>query len=351
MDRPVRERRASGGGTVGAMDLTVVIVSHNSAAVLPDCLRSVESASAGLRVEVFVVDNASTDGTPDLVRREFPGAILVANAENRWFSAANNQAIRESEGRHVLCLNPDTVVGANALREMVRFLDENPRAGAVGVRLLNRDGSLQPSCRSFLTNRNLLLQHAVPWRLLPKRLAGRFVQELDPHDRPRRVDWLIGACLAVRRETIDEIGLKDEAFPMFHEETDWCMRIRRAGFEVWFLPSAEVVHLGGTSTVERWGDAVVLEYYRAKLHFVRKHYGPAALLAHRVLISGLFALRLAREAAVAAISRLRGDPARADEARRLGALYRKALRIELDPRTPVQESASGSTRHGNPRSR
>jgi len=344
-------RSPSDEASPGAVDLSVVIVSHNSSAVLPDCLRSVFATAGELRLEAFVVDNASTDDTLALVRRDFAQVIVIANEENRWFSAANNKAIRQARGRHVLCFNPDTVVGPNALREMVRFLDGHPRAGAVGVKLLNRDGSLQPSCRNFLTSRSLLIQHAVPWRLLPKRLAGRFVLEYGAHDRPRRVDWLIGACLAVRRETIDEIGLKDEAFPMFHEETDWCMRIRRAGFEVWFLPSAEVVHLGGTSTVERWGDAVVLEYYRAKLHFVRKHYGPAALLAHRVLISGLFALRLAREAAVAAISRLRGDPARADEARRLGALYRKALRIELDPRTPVQESASGSTRHGNPRSR
>ncbi len=312
-----------------AVDVSVVIVTYNSAEVLGECLRSLYSTVGKLQIEVFVVDNASSDNSVELVQSRFPDVIVIANHENRWFSAANNQAICRSRGRYVLCLNPDTITGQNALQKMVEFMDNTSSAGAVGVKLVNRDGSLQPSCRNFLTSGNLVLQHIMLWLRIPKRLAGKMILELWIHDQARAVDWLLGACLMVRRETIRQVGLKDESFPMFHEETDWCYRMRQAGWEIWFLPDADMVHLGGSSTVQRWGDKLILEYYKAKHHFILKHYGIRSLLTHRFLMFGLLLARAARAWIARLFESVRGGKNAANTQRRLMRFYLEAVSIQL----------------------
>jgi len=320
-----------------AVDVSVVIVAYNSAEVLGECLRSLYNPACGLRKEVFLVDNASSDNSVALVQSQFPEVIIIANHENRWFAAANNQAIIRSHGRYILHLNPDTIISENALRKMSDFLDNNPNAGAVSVRLINPDGSLQPSSRNFLTNRNLVLQHILPWRRISKRLAGKIVLEFWAHDRARPVDWLLGACLMVRRETIEEVGLKDESFPMFYEEADWCYRIRQAGWRTWLIPDAHVVHLGGTSTVQRWGDKLILEYYKAKHHFILKHYGTCSLLLHRFLLSCLLLVRIALTCIAWLLGGLRGSKDTANRQRNLMRFHREALLIQLRGSTAVSE--------------
>lgn len=312
-------------------------MTYNSAKIIGDCLRSLYDGSCGLRKEVFVVDNASSDNSVSFVQSQFPEVVIIANRENRWFAAANNQAILRSRGRYILQLNPDTVISENALRKMIEFLDNNPGSGAVSVRLLNPDGSLQPSCRNFPTNRNLVIQHILPWRRISKRLAGKLVFEFWAHDYTRPVDWLIGACLMVRRQTIEEVGLKDESFPMFYEEADWCYRIHQAGWSIWLIPDGHVVHLGSTSTMQRWGDKLILQYYKGKHQFILKHYGMCSLLLHRFFFSGLLLVRMALACIAWLLGGLRGGKDTANRQRNLMRFYLEALLIQLRSSAAVSD--------------
>ncbi|MCU0610960.1 MAG: glycosyltransferase family 2 protein [Candidatus Eisenbacteria bacterium] len=275
------------------VDLSVLIVNTNSRDLLLECLRSVYDTVA-TPFEIIVVDNASTDGSLDAVRSMFPRVALIANGRNNWFTGATNQALRASRGSWLLCLNPDTICHPGAIDRLVGFLRAHPQVAVVGPRLLNGDGSLQPSCRNFLTNRRLVLQHILPWRRLPNSWRAHAVLEYWDHDAPRRVDWVIGACILVRRTAVEEVGLKDEGYPIFHEETDWCYRFRRAGWETWFIPDARVTHFGSQTVSKLWGRGLVIEFYKGKHRFIRTHYGRVALLGHRALLAGLLLTRLVR---------------------------------------------------------
>lgn len=273
--------------------LSILIVNYNSGKMLTGCLESIFATVQTEPLEVIVVDNNSRDGSIDTARKNFPHVRYIENGFNNWFSGGTNQAIEESRGEYLLCLNPDTICREYAIDELVDFLDSNPGAGLVAPRLLNSDGSLQPSCRNFLKSRYLLLQHILPWRSLPNSWRKFAVLEYWDHDDTIQPDWIIGACILVRRETIEAVGLKDEAFPMFHEETDWCYRMKNAGWKIWFLHTAEVTHFGSQSVMKYWGKDLILEFYKGKHRFVRKHFGILPLLLHRFLLTGLLSLRLA----------------------------------------------------------
>jgi len=276
------------------MDVSVIIVNTNEKAMILNCLRSVHEKTRDLEFEIFVVDNASTDGSVEAMKEQFPDVHVVENKVNVGFSAACNQPTDLCKGRNILYLNPDTLVLNNALKDMSDFLDHNHKVGSVGCKLLNIDGSLQPSCRNFLTNRNLLLQHILPWRKLFPKLAGKLILEFWSHDQIREVDWIIGACLMVKRHVIDEVGLKDEDFFMFHEETDWCYRSHICGWKTVFLPTSSIIHFGGHTTKAIWGRKLVLRYYEGKHLFIKKHYGNLRLFIHRFLMTHLLLLRLTR---------------------------------------------------------
>ena len=275
------------------LTLSILIVNINTRDLLLGCLRSLY-ATVATPFEIIVVDNASADGSAVAVREQFPRVRLIVNTRNNWFTGAMNQGLRASRGAFLLCLNPDTVCYSGAIDRMVDFLGSHPGAAVVGPTLLNGDGSLQPSCRNFLTNRRLVLQHLLPWRHLPNSWRARAVLEYWDHDSPRRVDWVIGACILVRRTAVDEVGLKDEGYPIFHEETDWCYRFGRAGWETWFIPDATVVHFGSQATSKVWGRGLVIESYKGKHQFIRTHHGTCSLLVHRTLLSALLVTRLAR---------------------------------------------------------
>lgn len=303
------------------IELSILIVNTNSRDLLLGCLESVYG-TVRTPFEVIVVDNASTDGSLEAVREKFPEVILIANSRNNWFTGATNQAIVASRGSLLLCLNPDTVCHPGAVDRMVEFLRSNPRAGVVGPKLLNGDGTLQPSCRNFLTNRRLVLQHIFPWRLTPNSWRLHTVLEYWDHDSIRKVDWIIGACILVPREAMDKIGLKDEGYPIFHEETDWCYRFREAGWESWFIPDALVTHFGSQTVSKLWGKGLVIEFYKGKHRFIRTHYGRGALLIHRTLMTGLLLLRLIR-ASVTGL--FRGRKSTADEKE----VLRRAIALQL----------------------
>ena len=254
------------------LDLSIVIVSWNTRDLLAQCLQSVLGGIADLDYEIIVVDNASTDGSQAVVREQFPQVRLVENTENLGFAQANNQAIRISQGKYVLLLNSDTIVHAGALEAMVSFANHHPQAGIVGCKLLNADGSLQASWAQFPTLHSEFLGRNFRQR---RRVEGaREVYE---------VDWVGGACLLARRKAVDEVRLLDGDYFMYSEEVDWCYRMAKAGWKTYYLPEAEVTHLGGGSSRKSAGPMAV-QLQRSKLRFFRKHYGPSRTLLLRVAL-------------------------------------------------------------------
>ncbi len=261
--------------------------------MLTDCLESIFSTVKLEPFEVIVVDNNSQDGSVDAARDKFPEVCFIENDYNNWFTGGTNQAIVESRGEYLLCLNPDTVCHNHAIDSMVEFLEKHPSVGLVGPKLLNGDGSLQPSCRNYLTSRRLILQHIFPWKMAPNSWRKHTVLEYWNHDETMEVDWIIGACILLPRKAVENVGLKDEGFPIFHEETDWCYRLRKTGWQTWFLHDIEVTHFGSTTVSKLWGRGLVLEFYKGKHRFIRKNYGLIPLFLHRFLLAGLLILRLA----------------------------------------------------------
>lgn len=275
------------------MDLSIVIVSYNTRDLLRGCLASVRESlarSSQLRVETFVVDNDSRDGSAEMVAAKFPEVRLIRNPENRGFAAANNLAIRQSSGRHVLLLNSDTVIRGDAPAQLVALLDTHPHVGAAGPRLLNPDGTRQQSVFRFPTLWMSLIDFfPLNHRVVNSRLNGRYPEQW--HERVFPVDHPLGACLIVRRAAIDQVGLLDEGFFMYCEEIDWCLRIRRGGWEIVYTPSADVVHYGGQST-SQFRSRMFVELHRSRFRFFRKHNGRLFVWSARLIVG----IGLAREA-------------------------------------------------------
>lgn len=246
--------------------LSIVIASWNTREMLAACLQSVYGAQGSLDLDTIVVDNASGDGSVDLVRERFPQASLIANPTNAGFARANNQGIRQSCGHYILLLNSDTKVHPGALEAVTAFMDRHPQAGTCGPLLLSADGSLQVSCYLAPTPMREF------WRLsfLDQvwRRASYDQLSWDRHT-PRRVDAIKGACLVLRREALDEVGLLDESYFMYTEEIDLCHRLGQAGWQVWWVPQAVVTHYGGASS-SQVSETMYVQLYRSKVQFHRK---------------------------------------------------------------------------------
>ncbi len=259
-----------------APDVSIILVSWNTRELLLGCLESLSAAVGTLRTDIWMVDNGSTDGSVAAVRERFPLVRLLENDGNPGFAAANNQGIAASAGRYTLLLNSDTIAEAASIERLVRFADGQPAAGIIGARLLNRDGSFQASFADFPSLRSELLSVTG----IGPRLFGRWYPSYGPRrsQMARRVDWIQGACMLARRAAIEQAGPMDEQYFMYNEEIDWCMQMWRAGWEVWYLPEARIVHYGGQST-RQIRHAMVQALYRSKVRFFRKHYGPAAAFA------------------------------------------------------------------------
>lgn len=257
------------------VDVSVIIVNWNTRDLLAQCLQSLYGTTSDLDFEIIVVDNASVDGSVAMVRRDFPQVQLIANAENEGFVRANNQALPLSRGRYVLLLNSDAALLPGTLWHMVQFMDAQPAAGIVGPRVLNPDGSFQSSYMDFPN----LFSELLLMTKLSKVVYGRYFpsHSLQQSRETRAVDWMLGACIMIRRETLEEIGGLDETFFMYSEEVDWCWRAKQAGWAVYYLPEAKVLHWGGQSS-----SKVPLKrrslVYRSKLLFLDKHNGPTTAL-------------------------------------------------------------------------
>lgn len=276
------------------MILSVVIVNWNTGDLLAGCLDSVtiDLQAAGMaadEAEVFVVDNFSSDRSVEIAIERHPDVKLIRNSDNPGFAAANNQAIRCASGVYILLLNPDTVIKPGSLPALIAFLEAHPKAGAAGPRLLNPDGSLQHSCspEPSLSGEFLRLFHA----------GGRRPDGYYPMETweaaPRTVDSLLGACILARRSALEAVAGFDESYFMYSEEVDLCRRLRQAGWELYWDPTAEVVHYGGQSTRLAAGE-MFLQLYRAKVVYFRRHGGNTSARMYKFI---LFAAGLARVAA------------------------------------------------------
>jgi GT2 family glycosyltransferase len=263
-----------------SVELSVVIVSWNTHALLAECLASLYASPPQGKFEVWVVDNASKDDSVAMVRSRFSQVCVIENRENVGFAQANNQAIERCAGRYVLLLNPDTTVRPDALETLIQFMDAHPEAGAAGSRLLNSDGTLQPSCHPMPT-----LSREV-WRLFHLDAIYPFatyhMHKWDD-DKPRKVGVLQGASLILRDQALEEIGLLDETYFMYSEEVDICYRLQKNGWRLYWVPQSQVVHYGGQST-QQVADEMFLQLYQSKLLFFRKHYGDRAGTFYKLIL-------------------------------------------------------------------
>ena len=261
--------------------LSIIVVSWNTTRFLENCLTSILANPPTSPFENWVVDNASTDGSPQMVLEKFPQVHLIENRENVGFARANNQAIRRCAGKYILLLNPDTLVTSGALQALIDFLNEHPEAGAAGARILNPDGSLQIASHPQPTLSREL------WRLF--HLDALFPYAAYPPtkwatNRPQEVDVLIGACLLLRKDALDQVGFLDENYFMYSEEVDLCYRIQRAGWRLFWVPQSEVIHFGGQST-QQVPTEMFLNLYHSKVKYFRKNYGWWAAQIYKLTLS------------------------------------------------------------------
>jgi len=270
---------------IGEPDVSVVIVSWRTRELTLRCLESVygEVGRGTLSAETIVVDNDSGDGTVDAIRRQFPETVVVENASNVGFAAGCNVGIARASARHVLFLNPDAEAESGAIAALVRFLDATPKAGAAGGWLVDSTGRPQFSAGRFLTAFNQFAEVAGLSKLGGPRSLRRSYDVEELRGEAVAVDWLSGACLAVRRAALDEVGLFDERFFMYGEDEDLCYRLRGQGWGVFLVPRARVVHEGGQSARQAL-DRMRAEMRASQTAFLRKHRGALSAGTFRLLM-------------------------------------------------------------------
>lgn len=318
--------------------LSIVIVNWNTRQLLRDCLEALQADPASSQWEVLVVDNASADGSAAMVRSVFPQVQLLASPENLGFSRANNLALEKARGEYLLLLNSDTRVEKGALEALVGFMEGQPRIGAAGPMLLNADGSLQLSCGIAPSLRTEIVHKLLLHRLFPFfKLAGW------DHRSARAVGWVSGACLLIRRQALEEAGALDPAIYMCCEDLEWCMRLRKRGWQIFYYPFSRVVHLEGQSIRKNLGEMLVVSQ-QSLYYLFQKHFGPGQLRILRLLTLIEMGLRSVLWGVLWGCF-----PARRTESRQRLQAYRQILRRSLLDRaywspmkTPADKRSSES---------
>lgn len=268
------------------VDVSIIFVSYNTADMTKKAIHLVKASQHDLEIEIFVVDNASRDESSRLVAEEFPDVHLISNQINVGFGRANNQILPHYHGRYVLLLNTDAFVESDTLQKTFEFMEQHPDTGILGVKLLGRDGVLQPSCRYFPTPFNIFLNKTGLFKWLP---SVQLVDDMTwDHNAVRECDWVPGCYYLIRKEVVERVGLFDPRYFLYYEEVDHCYATKQAGWKVTYFPDAPVVHIGGESaktdhaisSVSRQVSALQIE---SELLYFRKNLGLMAVLIHAVL--------------------------------------------------------------------
>lgn len=255
-------------------DLSITICSWNTVQDLRLCLQSLREVKDEANFEVIVIENASTDGSAEMAQREFPEFRTLVQTENLGFTRGHNLALQQRKGRHAALLNSDTVVHPGAIRTVLQYLEQDPAVGIIGPKLLNPDGSLQYSCRRFPNPVAAAFRNTPLGKLLPNnRFTREYLMQDWGHDEPRRVDWVSGAALFLREETLQAVGGLDPDFFMYCEDVDICKRAWEAGFEVVYLPSAVITHAIGRST-DKVANRMIVRFHRSMMRYYVKHELP-----------------------------------------------------------------------------
>ncbi len=269
-------------------DLTIIIVNYNTKFLIPECLDAVASATSDLSVQIIIVDNASTDDSVCFIRENYPEVEIVLSEENVGFGRANNKALDLVKSDYILLLNTDAFLSPDSLLVSLDYIKKNAECGVLGVQLVGRDGTLQPSCRFFPSMMNIFLSAVGGERFFPN------VKMIDykgfAPECATRCDWVPGCFYLTRKAVVDEVGLFDPRFFMYYEEVDHCLRVKRAGYEVHYIPDTSVVHIGGESAKgegELTGEGKQLNSLNieSELLFFRKNKGLGYTLAHLLLSS------------------------------------------------------------------
>ena len=274
------------------MDVSIIIVAWNVKQLLYDCLKSVYDQTKDIEFEVIYVDNASKDGSVEIVKKEFPEVIIIENNENKGFIKANNQGIEIAKGRYVLLLNSDTIILDNAITKTVIFADAHPDAAVVGCRVLNPDRSLQRNCFMYPSVLNMLLAATYLYKAFPKsKFFGREYMTWWNLNNVREVQTVAGCYSLVRMEAIRQVGLMDELCFVYGDDPDWCYRFKKNGWKILFTPDAEIIHYGGQTT-KKMPSKFLFQLFGSKLIFMKLHRSRLAFQFARILTALFFLLRV-----------------------------------------------------------
>jgi GT2 family glycosyltransferase len=292
------------------LDVSIIIVNWNTRDILRSCLRSVYEQTQDISSEVIVIDNASTDGSSTMIKKEFPQVILMENSENCGFAAANNQGIEIAQGRYLLLLNSDTIILDGAIQKTTAFADQHPEAAVVGCRVLNPDHSLQMTCFMYPGLLNLMLSSTYLYKLFPRsRFFGRERMSWWDRNDIREVDVVTGCFMLVRKEAIRQVGVMDESFFVYGEETDWCYRFKKAGWKNLFYPNARIVHLGGASS-GKVRPEMIIQLRTSILYFIRKHRSALVFQLSKLFMAIWLLVRVPYWAIVGFVSKKNSSQAR-----------------------------------------
>lgn len=280
------------------IDVSIILVNYNTANLLPEVFESLKQACIGLNVETVIVDNASRDNSVELIKDQFPNCRLIRNQQNLGFGRANNAALDYVCGRYILLLNTDVFVSPDSLSKTLQYMDNHPLCGITGVRLVGRDGNLQPSCRYFPTPWNLFLQRSGLTRFFPE---TQMIDDMTwDHASERACDWVPGCFYLVRREVIVQVGLFDPRYFLYYEEVDHCFAAKKAGWEVHYFPYTSVIHLGGESaksdgSLTESGRQLNILQTESELLYFRKNHGLFGLAMHSLLNTSANIINLVKD--------------------------------------------------------
>jgi GT2 family glycosyltransferase len=266
--------------------LSIIIVNYNVENLLKKCLESIFKYEKDLEFEVIVVDNNSKDHSQEMLKSDFPQVKLIENKRNLGFSKACNQGIKESRGRYILLLNPDTELTPGGFKEMIEFMDSKPDVGICGPKMMDQQGNLQFSCRSFPSYLTAISSsQSILHKIFPENfLSQKYLLKDQNHSQIMEVDWVSGSSLLAKREMLEKIGLLDERFYMYVEDVDLCYRAKKSGFSVFYFPQVLVIHHIGRSTGKK-KITMQVEHHRSMYYFYRKHHKPNVFLRGIVFLS------------------------------------------------------------------